>query len=74
MDAPQRTLFLDPLIEALEQEEGAAVLDMTRSELVNRVVRPFLGNLAMNAFEARYGGGEPDWKGVWGSVVKDAVG
>lgn len=74
VDAPQRTLFLDPLIEALEQEEGAAVLDMTRSELVNRVVRPFLGNLAMNAFEARYGGGEPDWKGVWGSVVKDAVG
>jgi hypothetical protein len=69
---PKRTLFLDPLIEALEKEEGAAVLDMTRGELVNRLVRPFLGNLAMNAFEARYGGGEADWQGIWESVVKDA--
>jgi hypothetical protein len=68
----KRTLFLDPLIEALEKEEGAPVLDMTRGELVNRLVRPFLGNLAMNAFEARYGGGEMDWEGVWGSVVQDA--
>jgi hypothetical protein len=74
LDTPHRTLFLDPLIEALEQEEGATVLEMTRGELVNRVVRPFLGNLAMNAFEARYGGGEPDWQGVWASVVRDAAG
>jgi hypothetical protein len=71
-DEPKRSLFLDPLIESLEEEEDAAVLDMARSELVSRVVRPFLGNLAMNAFEARYGGGEADWEGVWGSVVKDA--
>ncbi|KAF1946412.1 cellular morphogenesis regulator dopa [Clathrospora elynae] len=69
---PKRTLFLDPLIQALEKEEHAAVLDMTRGELVNRLVRPFLGNLAMNAFEARYGGGEADWWGVWASVVGDA--
>jgi hypothetical protein len=67
-----KTLFLDPLIEALEREEGAAVLDMTRGELINRLVRPFLGNLAMNAFEARYGGGEVDWRSLWGSVVRDA--
>ncbi|KAF3047714.1 hypothetical protein E8E12_011488 [Didymella heteroderae] len=60
---PMRKLFLDSLIKALEQEEGAAVLDMARGELVDRVVRPFLGGLAMGAFEARYGGGEPDWKG-----------
>jgi hypothetical protein len=72
LDEPKRTLFLDPLIEALEKEEGAAVLEMTRGELVNRLVRPFLGNLAMNAFEARYGGGEADWQGIWESVVKDA--
>lgn len=72
MDEPKRTLFLDPLIEALEKEEGAAVLEMTRGELVNRLVRPFLGNLAMNAFEARYGGGEADWQGIWESVVRDA--
>jgi hypothetical protein len=71
-DGPKRSLFLDPLIVALEREEGAAVMDMTRGELVNRLVRPFLGNLAMNAFEARYGGGEVDWWGVWGSVVADA--
>jgi hypothetical protein len=60
------------LIEALEKEEDAAVLDMARSELINRVVRPFLGNLSMNAFEARYGGGEADWQGIWESVVRDA--
>lgn len=71
-DEPKRRLFLDPLIGALEEEEGAAVLEMTRGELINRLVRPFLGNLAMNAFEARYKGGEPDWKGLWESVVKDA--
>jgi hypothetical protein len=73
-DGPKRTLFLDPLIQSLEKEEGATVLEMARSELVSRVVRPFLGNLAMNAFEARYGGGESDWTGIWASVVNDAVG
>ncbi|KAH7394112.1 Dopey, N-terminal-domain-containing protein [Phaeosphaeria sp. MPI-PUGE-AT-0046c] len=73
-DECKRTLFLDPLIKALEQEEHAAVLDMTRSELLARVVQPFLGNIAMTAFEARYGGGEVDWAGVWASVVSDAVG
>jgi hypothetical protein len=72
MSEPKRTLLLDPLIEALEKEEGATVLEMTRGELVNRLVRPFLGNLAMNAFEARYGGGQADWQGVWESVVADA--
>jgi hypothetical protein len=72
-DEPMRTLFLDPLVRALEAEEGAAVLDMARGELVDRVVRPFLGNLAMGAFEARYGGGEADWRGVWESVVGDAA-
>ncbi|KAJ4344996.1 hypothetical protein N0V95_006033 [Ascochyta clinopodiicola] len=70
---PMRVLFLDPLIRALEEEEGAAVLDMARRELVDRVIKPFLGNLAMVAFEARYGGGEADWKGAWDSVVKDAA-
>lgn len=68
-----RRLFLDPLIKALEEEEGAAVLDMARGELVDRVIRPFLGGLAMGAFEARYGGGESDWRGMWDSVVKDAA-
>jgi hypothetical protein len=71
-ELPSRKLTLDPLIVSLEEEEGAAVLDMARAELVTRVVRPFLGNLALNAFEARYGGGEADWMGVWESVVRDA--
>lgn len=71
-EGPKRRLFLDPLVEALEEEEGAAVLEMTRSELINRLVRPFLGDLAMNAFEARYKGGDADWHCVWKSVVKDA--
>ncbi|KAF2630148.1 hypothetical protein BU25DRAFT_335744 [Macroventuria anomochaeta] len=70
---PMRTLFLDTLIKALEVEEDAAVLDMARGELVDRAVRPFLGGLAMGAFEARYGGGEADWRGVWESVVRDAA-
>lgn len=70
---PTRMLFLDPLIRALEDEEGAAVLDMTRGELIDRVVRPFLGNLAIGAFEARYGGGDADWRGVWESVVRDVA-
>jgi hypothetical protein len=71
---PKRTLFLDPLIRALEEHEAANVLDMTRHELVDRVVRPFLGSVALTAFEARYAGGEADWKGVWESVVRDAGG
>ncbi|KAF1950269.1 cellular morphogenesis regulator dopa, partial [Byssothecium circinans] len=68
---PMRTLFLDPLIEAIEKEERAEVLEMVRRELVDRVVRPFLGSLAIAAFESTYGGGAPDWEGVWGSVVGD---
>ena len=70
---PMRSLFLGPLMRALAEEEGAAVLDMARGELVDRVVRPFLGNLAMGALEARYGGGYADRKGVWESVVEDAA-
>lgn len=69
----RRSLFLDPLIGVLEKEEGAAILGMTRGELINRVVRPFLGNLAMNAFEARYGGNEADYDGIWTSVVQDSA-
>jgi hypothetical protein len=71
---PKRALFLDPLIEALEKEEGAEVTVMARRELIDRVVRPFLGGLAMGVFEATYGGGEVDWEGVWESVVADARG
>ena len=67
-----KTLSLDPMIAACEKEEGAEVLDMTRSELISRIVRPFLGNFALNAFESRYRGGLPDKQAVWDSVVKDA--
>jgi hypothetical protein len=71
---PKRRLFLDPLIEALEKEEGAEVVEMARGELIDRVVRPFLGSLGMLAFESTYGGGEVDVDGVWASVVADARG
>ncbi|ORX98613.1 Dopey, N-terminal-domain-containing protein [Clohesyomyces aquaticus] len=70
----KRVLFLDPLIEALEKEEDAEVTDMARRELVDRVVRPFLGQLAMVSFESTYGGGKPDWEGCWNSCVRDASG
>jgi hypothetical protein len=70
----KRTLFLDPLIEVLEKEEGAGVTDMARRELVDRVVRPFIGSLSLVKFESMYGGGEPDWMGVWEGVVRDARG
>ncbi|KAF2122140.1 Dopey, N-terminal-domain-containing protein [Lophiotrema nucula] len=73
-EEPKRTLFLDPLIEALEKEEGASIWDMARRELVERVVRPFLGQLAMVNFEATYAGGGPDWEGVWEGCVRDARG
>ncbi|OAF99698.1 uncharacterized protein CC84DRAFT_1156730 [Paraphaeosphaeria sporulosa] len=71
---PQRRLFLDPLLEALEKEEGAEVVEMARGELIDRVVRPFLGSLGMLTFESTYGGGEVDVEGVWASVVADARG
>ena len=69
-----RRLFLDPLIEQLEKEEGAEVVDMARGELIDRVVRPFLGSLGMLAFDSRYGGGEVEIESVWASVVADARG
>ncbi|KAF2731097.1 hypothetical protein EJ04DRAFT_579409 [Polyplosphaeria fusca] len=71
-DDPKRVLFLDPLIEALEKEEGAKVEEMARREMVDRVIRPFLGRLAMVSFEETYAGGRPDWEGCWSSCVKDA--
>lgn len=68
----KKKLLLDPWIEALEKEEGAEVADMARGELIDRVVRPFLGSLGMLAFESRYEGGAADRDGVWASVVADA--
>ncbi|KAF2470278.1 uncharacterized protein BDR25DRAFT_287090 [Lindgomyces ingoldianus] len=70
----KRVLFLDPLIDALEKEEDAQVTNMARRELVDRVVRPFLGQLAMVSFESTYGGGRADWEGCWESCVRDASG
>ncbi|PSN62364.1 hypothetical protein BS50DRAFT_559706 [Corynespora cassiicola Philippines] len=71
---PKRRLFLEPLVDAVRKEEGAEVTDMARGELIERIVRPFLGSLGIAAFEATYGGGEVDWEGVWASVVRDARG
>ncbi|OCK86143.1 cellular morphogenesis regulator dopa [Lepidopterella palustris CBS 459.81] len=67
-----RTLSLDPLLEAVRiGEEGADVRVLKRSELVVRVLRPFLGGLGMVAFEATYGMGEVDWEGVVGGLLRD---
>jgi hypothetical protein len=60
------------MIDALEKEEDAEVTDMSRRELVERLVRPFLGNLAMSAFEMTYEGGRADLEELLGSVVADA--
>lgn len=70
----KRYSFLDPLVEALEKEEGAEVVKMARKELLERVVRPFLGGLAIAKFEAEYVGGEVDVGKVWEGVVRDARG
>jgi hypothetical protein len=69
-----RTLFLDPMIEAVEKSEDADVRDMAKRELVERIVRPFLGQLALAAFENTYGGARPDWEGCWTSCVRDVHG
>ncbi|KAF2277544.1 cellular morphogenesis regulator dopa [Westerdykella ornata] len=70
----KRRLFLDPLINSLEKEEGAEITQMARQELLDRVVRHFLSSLAIGNFEATYGGGQPDYEGVWESIVADARG
>lgn len=53
VETPLRQPFLEPLLEAVQAgEEGADVRAMTRSELAGRVLRPFLGQLGIAAFEA----------------------
>ncbi|KAF2815048.1 cellular morphogenesis regulator dopa [Mytilinidion resinicola] len=68
----KRTPWLDPLIAAVQgSEEGADVRAMARSELVSRVLRPFLGQLGLVAFEATYGMGEADVEGVRVGLLAD---
>ncbi|PVH92770.1 hypothetical protein DM02DRAFT_677280 [Periconia macrospinosa] len=68
----KRVPFLDTMIRAIEDEEKAEVVEMARRELVERLVKPFLGGLAMGAFEAMYGGAVmPDFERVWEGVVGD---
>jgi len=55
-----RRPFLDPLLEGLENEEGATVKLMAKHELASRVLRPFFGQLSIWAFEATYRMVAPD--------------
>jgi hypothetical protein len=68
----KRAPVLDTVVKAVqESEEGADVRAMARSELVSRVLRPFLGQLGLVAFEAVYGMGEADVEGVRMGLLAD---
>ncbi|OCL14858.1 hypothetical protein AOQ84DRAFT_384431 [Glonium stellatum] len=67
-----RRPFLEPLLEAVQAgEEGADVRAMTRPELAGRVLRPFLGQLGIAAFEATYGMGAADWEACRVGLLRD---
>jgi hypothetical protein len=66
-----RSPFLDPLLKALESEEGAGVRLMAKGELAARVLRPFFGGLSMLAFEATYGMLDADVKACEDGLVRD---
>ena len=71
-EAPLRQPFLEPLLEAVQAgEEGADVRAMTRAELAGRVLRPFLGQLGIAAFEATYGMGVADWEACRVGLLRD---
>lgn len=57
----RRRPFLDTILAGLGDDLDASDLrSLSKSELANRVLRPFLGQLSMVAFEQTYGLLEPD--------------
>ncbi|KAK8155564.1 Dopey, N-terminal-domain-containing protein [Phyllosticta citribraziliensis] len=74
-DERKRTSFLNPVLAAArEQDVWGDVADikaMPKTEFVMRVVRPFLGQLSIAAFEETYKGGRVDWDSVERDVVAD---
>lgn len=67
-----RRPFLDPLIENLgEVGDAQDVAAMARPMFVERVLRPFLGQLSLLAFEQTYSMGRQDWEACRESLLKD---
>lgn len=65
-----RRSFLEPLISGAERE-GIDVKTIPKQELTSRVLRPFLGQLSMVAFESVYALTEPDDEAVVDGLLKD---
>ncbi|KAF2429482.1 hypothetical protein EJ08DRAFT_635171 [Tothia fuscella] len=66
-----RKPVLEPLLRALEKEEGVDVKLMARGELAARVLRPFFGGLSICAFEGMYGMEGVDWDACVDGLVRD---
>ncbi|KAF2144798.1 uncharacterized protein K452DRAFT_316717 [Aplosporella prunicola CBS 121167] len=68
-----RRSFLDPVLKSAESGVGdsADVKAMPKAELVQRVLRPFLGQLSIVKFEETYGMGGVDGEGLEGGLVED---
>lgn len=69
-----RKPFLGPFLEAL-QKDGAFVTqsidDISKQDLILKVLKPYLGQLSIYAFEATYGMGEVDTRACIDGVLKD---
>ncbi|KAK8226176.1 cellular morphogenesis regulator dopa [Phyllosticta capitalensis] len=74
-DERKRVSFLNPVLAAAREQgvwgDLADVKVMHKTEFVMRVVRPFLGQLSIAAFEETYKGGRVDWDAVDRDVVAD---
>lgn len=68
----RRRPFLDTILEGLSNDVDASDLrSLPKSELASRVLRPFLGQLSMVAFEETYGLLEPDIETCLQGVLVD---
>ncbi|KAK7522662.1 cellular morphogenesis regulator dopa [Phyllosticta citriasiana] len=74
-DERKRVSFLNPVLAAAREQgvwgDLADIKAMPKTEFVMRVVRPFLGQLSIAAFEETYKGGRVDWDAVERDVVAD---
>lgn len=71
-DGTMRRPFLDQLLDGLGDGGGDVVINkMKKEELARRVLRPFLGQLSMLAFENTYGMVEVDFEGCERGLVRD---
>lgn len=69
---PKRRPFLSLLLHAVRKDEDRAdVRNMSRPELVGRVLRPFFGQLSIVAFESTYGMSVPDVEACTEGLLAD---